>query len=147
QLVKQSCVLDGDDRLGGKILHQLDLLVGEWSDFPAIDAEDTDQLVLLEQWHAKESARASVLGKRAVRVLRWQVQGPLGGQDSAEGGGGRRRYVRLPFVERDKFRRRVVQGDTAKSNAFAQDHGAETRLADAGGILQDGLEYGLQITR
>src|SRR5215470_2096774 len=145
QLIEQARVLDGNNGLGGKILHQLDLLVSEWSHFPAIDAEDTDQLVLLEQRHAKESPRASVLGKRAVRVLRWQVQGPLGGQDSVEGGGGRRRYVRLPFVERDKLRRRVVQGDTAKSNAFAQNHGAETRLADARGILQHRVEHRPQL--
>ena len=30
QLVEQPRVLDGDHRLGGEVLHQLDLLVGEW---------------------------------------------------------------------------------------------------------------------
>ena len=37
QLVEQARVLDGDDSLGGEILHQLDLLVGERADFLAID--------------------------------------------------------------------------------------------------------------
>ena len=33
QLVEQPRVLDGDDRLGGKVLHQLDLLIGEGTNF------------------------------------------------------------------------------------------------------------------
>ena len=37
QLVEQPRVLDGDDGLGGEVLHQLDLLVGEWADLLAID--------------------------------------------------------------------------------------------------------------
>ena len=31
QLVEQACILDSDDRLGGEILDQLDLLAAEWS--------------------------------------------------------------------------------------------------------------------
>ena len=31
QLVEQPRVLDGDDGLGGEVLDQLDLLVGEWA--------------------------------------------------------------------------------------------------------------------
>ena len=37
QLVEQPRVLDGDDRLGGEILDQLDLLVGERADLLAVD--------------------------------------------------------------------------------------------------------------
>ena len=37
QLVEKACVLDGDDSLGGEVLHQLDLLVGERAHFHAID--------------------------------------------------------------------------------------------------------------
>jgi hypothetical protein len=37
QFVEQPRVLDGDDGLGGKILHQLDLLVGEWPHIHATD--------------------------------------------------------------------------------------------------------------
>ena len=37
QFVKQPRVLDGDDGLRGEVLHQLDLLVGERTDFLAID--------------------------------------------------------------------------------------------------------------
>ena len=37
QLVEQPRVLDGDDRLGGEVLHQFDLLVGEWPHLLAVD--------------------------------------------------------------------------------------------------------------
>ena len=37
QLVEQPGVLDGDDRLAGEVLHQLDLLVGERANLLAVD--------------------------------------------------------------------------------------------------------------
>ena len=36
QLVKQSCIFDGDDGLGGKVRNQRDLLVGKGANFLAI---------------------------------------------------------------------------------------------------------------
>ena len=48
QLVEQPRVLDGDDGLGGEVLHQLDLLVGERPYLLAVDGECADQLVVLE---------------------------------------------------------------------------------------------------
>ena len=47
QFVEQPRVLDGDDGLGGEILHQLNLLVGERADFLAVDGDGADQFVLL----------------------------------------------------------------------------------------------------
>ena len=38
QFIEQPRVLDGDDGLGGEVLHQLDLLVGERADFLAVNA-------------------------------------------------------------------------------------------------------------
>ena len=38
QFVQQPCVLDGDDGLGGEVLNQCDLLVGERPNFLPIDA-------------------------------------------------------------------------------------------------------------
>ena len=45
QLVEQARVLDGDDGLGGEVLYQLDLLVGERPHLLAIDDDSADQLV------------------------------------------------------------------------------------------------------
>ena len=39
QLVEQAGVLDGDNRLGGEVLDQLDLLVGERSNLLAVYAD------------------------------------------------------------------------------------------------------------
>ena len=54
QLVEQPRVLDGDDGLGGKVRHQLDLLVGEWLHLLAIDGDGADQLVFLEHRDDKQ---------------------------------------------------------------------------------------------
>jgi hypothetical protein len=42
QLVEQSRILDGDDRLAGEVRDQINLLVGEWSDFLAVDNNAPD---------------------------------------------------------------------------------------------------------
>ncbi len=47
QLAEQPGVLDGDDGLGGEILHQLDLLVGEGAHLLAVDGDRADQLPFL----------------------------------------------------------------------------------------------------
>src|SRR5215831_10132893 len=141
QLVEQARVLDGDDGLRGEILHQLDLFISERPDFAAIDTKDTDQLILFEQRHSKDGARACVPGKRGVRVLHRQVHELLGAHELIEGGGNARRYVRFPFVEFGKLWRRIVQGDASEPVTFAQCHGAETGLANARGILQRFLEH------
>ena len=47
QLVEQAGVLDGDNRLSGEILHQLDLLLGERPDLLAVNGDRADQLVSL----------------------------------------------------------------------------------------------------
>ena len=64
QFVEQAGVLDGDDGLGGEILDQLDLLVGEWPHLLAIDAKVADQLVVLEHRHQQDGAGAGELDER-----------------------------------------------------------------------------------
>ena len=44
QLVKQPCVLDGNDRLSGEVLDQLDLLFSKWAYFLAINYDYTDRV-------------------------------------------------------------------------------------------------------
>src|SRR5262245_30220036 len=56
QLVEQPGVLDGDDGLGGEILNQLDLLVGERLRLLAVNDNRADQLVVLE--HRRGSNRS-----------------------------------------------------------------------------------------
>ena len=62
QLVEQPRVLDGDDGLGGEVLHQFDLLVGEWPNLLAIDGDGADQFVVL-----RASARQALSERQQVR--------------------------------------------------------------------------------
>src|SRR6187399_2203898 len=48
EVVEQSRILDGDDGLRGKVLNQLDLLVGERKDLLAEDGNDPNQLAFLQ---------------------------------------------------------------------------------------------------
>ena len=70
QLVEQPRVLDGDDGLGGEVLHQLDLLVGERAHLLAVDDDRADQLVVLEHRHGEKGARAAELDGATMRGLR-----------------------------------------------------------------------------
>ena len=62
QLVEQARVFDGDDRLSGEALYQLNLLVGERAYLLAVDGEDTDQLFILEHRYIEEGSETSKLG-------------------------------------------------------------------------------------
>ena len=58
QFVKQPRILDGDNGLGGEGRDQLDLLVGEGTNFLAIHDERTDQFVLLQHWNSQNRPHA-----------------------------------------------------------------------------------------
>ena len=71
QFVEQPRVLDGDDRLRGEVLHQLDLLVDKWPDFCAIDGDNADRFIVLEQGHRNHGTEAGNLDSRnGQRVAR-----------------------------------------------------------------------------
>jgi DNA invertase Pin-like site-specific DNA recombinase len=48
-----TCRTDGDDRLRGEILHQVDLLVGEWAYLEAVNTDRADQRIVFEHRDAK----------------------------------------------------------------------------------------------
>src|SRR5215467_12183628 len=54
QLVEQAGVLNSNDGLGGKVLHQLDLLIGEGPDFLAVDSNRTEQIIFPQHWHYEQ---------------------------------------------------------------------------------------------
>ena len=68
QLVEQPGVLDGDDRLGGEVRDQLDLLVGEWPHLLAVDSDAPTSSSVLEHRHDELRARAAEI--RFVRLSR-----------------------------------------------------------------------------
>src|SRR5262249_26022289 len=64
QFVEQPRILDVDDGLGGEVLHQFDLLVGERSDFLAVDGDRSDQLIFSQHRHDEKSASARKFHQR-----------------------------------------------------------------------------------
>src|SRR6476619_7024718 len=74
QLVEQAGVLDGDDGLRGKIAEEFDLLVGERAHLLAIDSDDAQQLLLLEQRYDQQSPGAGRLGESSLRMIRLRQQ-------------------------------------------------------------------------
>ena len=59
-----------DDRLGGELLHQLDLLVRERPHLLAVDADRADQVVFLEHRNDQQGSRARQIGETPARLLR-----------------------------------------------------------------------------
>ncbi|MFZ0151682.1 MAG: hypothetical protein WAM72_25695, partial [Xanthobacteraceae bacterium] len=59
QFIEQPRILDGDDGLGGEVLHQRNLFIGERPDFGAVDKNGADQHIVLEHRHGHRGSRAS----------------------------------------------------------------------------------------
>src|SRR6516165_8197793 len=64
QLVQQPRVLDGNDGLGGEVLHQRDLFFTEWSHLPTRDGKDTDHLIVLQHRNGKICTSANHVDER-----------------------------------------------------------------------------------
>src|SRR5262249_29754355 len=67
--VEQPRILNRDDDLGGKILHEGDLLISERPHFLAIDDESPDDLVFLEHRHCNIRSSAAQLGRNGRSLL------------------------------------------------------------------------------
>ena len=132
-------------------LRQLDLLVGERTDFLPIDRDCADRLVLLEHRHAQNRANAKLLdnvdGERVpipVGLRRRIVVDVdhLFRVDRAKQAGSRA-GLRRGHLDR---RRKVPRGD-AKAAVLAQPQSSILRRANLYGVQQHGLEHGLQLAR
>src|SRR5690348_17150058 len=77
QLVQQPRVLDGDDGLSSEVLHQLHLLIGEWSNLRSIDGNNADDLIRLEYRNAKISSDAADIDRIHQQWMPIEV-GPIG---------------------------------------------------------------------
>src|SRR5215467_642027 len=66
--VEQPRVLDGDNGLGGEVLHQRYLLVREWPDFLPVNGNSTDYRVLAQHWHRQSGPCAGFFHQRRARI-------------------------------------------------------------------------------
>ena len=146
ELVEQARVLDGDDSLGGEVLDQLDLLVGERTDLLPIDGDRADQHFVFKHRHTDAGARATerrcpadgfsgIVG-RVTHLLR-----PHDAFEQAA----RRWLISAAGLEKfGKRRRHVVHCPHAHPSIFMEVQHAEVGFADAHRVLQHGLEHRLQ---
>src|SRR5262249_34168623 len=117
-----------------EVLDQLDLLIGEWANLLAIDAERSDRLTFLEHRHDQKRASRAERYEGAVGVF----GGGIGEMDHllrADRAIERNRCgswderVALPFV--GHRRGRIVDCHTSEPIALAQGHVAEAGLTNA----------------
>ena len=72
QFVEQPRVLDGDNGLGGEVLHQLDLLVGERANFLPVQNDGADQLFIFQHRNGyKCPSTAQFNGRNNFRFAFW----------------------------------------------------------------------------
>ena len=158
QFVEKARILNGNNGLGSEIPHQRNLLVGEGPDFLSINAERSDQLVFLEQGHLQE--RPSTPEFRDGDHPRITVNVGLMLQDIRNldrllcyrNLTQRDFWVGAEWIflkERTPRGRQVPLSDSAISIFFflVQKQHGEFRLAKTHGVLQHGLEHGLQLAR
>ena len=87
-------ILDRDPRLVREGRDQLDLLVGEWPNFLAVDDDGADQLIFLEHWHRQTRPSPGSLHCRDAQRIAIEiglfgfqvgnVDHPLGTRETAE---------------------------------------------------------------
>src|SRR5262249_42957607 len=69
QFVKQPRILNGDDGLGGEVLHQRLLLIVEGRTFVLVDLDDADQILFLQHRNGKLAAHAGELNDRRLHRI------------------------------------------------------------------------------
>ncbi|MGC2122413.1 MAG: hypothetical protein WA652_06120, partial [Xanthobacteraceae bacterium] len=127
---------------------QRDLLVGERPHLLAIDADHADQFGTLEHGHKNQRSRAgeSLDGFAGhIRVYIGNVHHLFGIEEPVEQ---RRLFAgaaRIALMFGHPGLRRVVQRDPVEHLAIIEDQIAKIGLTDSGSVLQDRLEYGLQL--
>src|SRR5262249_2594327 len=150
-------VLNGDDRLCGEILNQLDLLVGEWLHFGAIDGNSPEEVVFFHHrndYHApKPGSVYWHLPRFIFKISRLLAHiGDVNGSTSpsASRQGNIRpqfeRFARPPFLSCDAGRMTLACG-CAERISFAQIQSTVACLTELGSVFQHGLKHWLKIAK
>src|SRR5262245_18695765 len=158
QLIEQSRIFNRDNRLRGEILNQCDLLIGEWLHLLAIDGDCPHQLVLFEHWNDEERTSTGALDELDKSWVAFEIgwchpdvsnmNGFLGSADAGE------RNIRMKVANHDIQASRlcisgrcVVQRGRAKCLSIVKEQITEISFTQADGVLQDGGENWLKLTR
>src|SRR6185312_7358235 len=156
QLVEQPRVLDGDDGMGGEILKQLDLPLGEGTHLLAVDDDGADELAVLEHRHTDKRARPRLFdgdntqrGPRGIGGIRFEIgdmKHPFFANDAAEAGVRARADRPVLFPELTIGLRDVVQMCRVKAFAVIEQDVTELGFAEAHGVREHRLEDRFHIT-
>src|SRR5215475_10881648 len=157
QLVEQARVLDGDDRLGGKILDQLNLFVGERARLLTVNDDRANQLVLFEHRYRNQRSGTSNFDNCHKRGLAFEVRllcPDVGNVLQLLRRGQAEKWiictradhwVALPY--RGECRRCAVHRNGAKRASVVQQQVAESGFANARRVFQHGPEDWLKFAR
>jgi hypothetical protein len=122
QFVEQPRILDGDDGLAGEACHQLDLLIGEGTNFLTEDGDGPNQVIILEHRHNDHGPNATKLDgvddrwmALGIRSCRCKIGGlnRLLGSDQLVKVATRGRTQRTASARLGKCPRHIVAGDDA----------------------------------
>ena len=151
QLGDQPRILDGDDRLAGEGLEELDLPVGKEPRLLARHHDRTDGNAVLEHRHADHAAvgqdEAGPEGVVRVREGVRDLLDPAAQHRAAGGACPARRRGKLPFHGVDAFRLQPVVGDEMHELSVEAEDVAELRPAQTRRPLGDRVEDGLDVAR
>ena len=74
QIIKQPRILNGDDGLRGKVFYQLDLLVGERSNFLTVDEYRADRFIVFKHGNAEHCSCAGEPCKLRAGIAGWYIK-------------------------------------------------------------------------
>ena len=139
QFLQQTSALNGNHGLGGKVLQELDVLVGKRPHFLAIDGDRSDERVVLEHRNGKQASRTGAFddidAKRIARRVS-RLSGHVcnsdrlaGSRDTGQRGLRTRpnNGVALPPLREVC---RAMQGCNAEQLTITQEKGAQVRLTE-----------------
>src|SRR5215813_9813108 len=157
QLVEESRVLDGDDGLRGKVLHQFNLLFREPPHLLAINHNAADQIGILEHWYGKHGTRAAQFGEVSQRLIAFKkalcdvvnLCDLPRCHDAAH-----RTFTPGRWLEKWRARtflgkpfRNIVHRDRVTAVVFHQIQNTELGSANSYRIFQNCIEHGVKLTR
>ena len=153
QLIKQPRVLDRDDGLGGEVLDQFDLLVGERADLLTVDVNVANQLVVFEHRDEEKRSRPGKFDdadSRRIALLIGKLLGVVGNVNevlrshhTAESivRAGINQRVALSGLGEGGWR--IMHRGNAEGIVFAELQSGEIGPANAHRVFQHSLEYRL----
>jgi hypothetical protein len=152
QLIQQPRVLNGNDGLRGEVLNQLDLLVGEGSDFLPVEDERTDEPFVLKHRHIEKSAGTGGFDQPNHPGIPFGIgafSSKVGYVDCFFGGSHASKRIMRVLTQHMRLSdgmpsRIAIRRQRAKCTVAKAEHDAELGLADPHRIFQHSIEHRLK---